>query len=197
MKPWLAINQLGKDISLKLVDVLNGEQKSASYLAVNPKGVVPFLVTADGEGIGESNAILWYLAEGTHLMPQTAQARAEALQWMFFEQTKLEPFIAPARFFSFIVPQERDAHHDEIIAWQEGARPGLAQLDDHLAKRRFILEQGYSVADIAVFGYVHVLQEAGLDIVETPNIARWIEDVSKTENFCSLDELSSHTLRAA
>ncbi|HCP82657.1 MAG TPA: glutathione S-transferase [Octadecabacter sp.] len=197
MKPWLAINQLGKDINLKLVDVLKGEQKGAPYLAVNPKGVVPYLVTSEGDGIGESNAILWYLAEDTYLMPQTALARAEALQWMFFEQTKLEPFIAPARFFSYIVPQERSSHLDEIVAWQEAARPGLAQLDAHLAKRRFILEQGYCIADIAVFGYVHVLQEAGLDMEETPNIARWIEDVSKTENFCSLDDLAHHALRAA
>jgi glutathione S-transferase len=197
MKPWLAINQLGKDIDLKLVDVLKGEQKGAHYLAVNPLGVVPFLVTSEGESIGESNAILWYLAEGSHLMPQTAQARAEALQWMFFEQSKLEPFIAPARFFSHIVPQEREAHLEEITGWQMAARPGLAQLDDHLARRQFILDQGYSVADIALFGYVHVLQEAGLDIEETPNIARWIRDVSQTENFCSLDELSTHALRAA
>ncbi len=197
MKPWLAMNQLGKDFNLKVVDVLKGEQKGEQYLAVNPMGVVPFLVTSDGDGIGESNAILWYLAEGTYLMPKTEKARAEALQWMFFEQSKLEPFIAPARFFTHIVPQERESHLDDIAAWQTAARTGLAKLDAHLAKRQFILEQGYSVADIALFGYVHVLQEAGLDIAETPNIARWIEDVSQTENFCSLDELGNRALRAA
>ena len=197
MKPWLAMNQLGKDFNLKLVDVLKGEQKGAHYLAVNPKGVVPFLITSDGDGIGESNAILWFLAEGTYLMPQTAQARAEALQWMFFEQSKLEPFIAPARFFSHIVPQERESHLEDIVAWQLAARPGLALLDGHLAKRQFILDQGYCIADIALFGYVHVLQEAGLDMTETPNIARWIADVTQTENFCSLDELGNRALRAA
>ncbi len=197
MKPWLAMNQLGKDFNLKMVDVLKGEQRGAPYLAVNPMGVVPFLVTADGDGIGESNAILWYLAEGTYLMPQTEKARAEALQWMFFEQSKLEPFIAPARFFNHIVPQERETHLEDIVAWQKAARPGLAKLDKHLSTRRFILQQGYSVADIALFGYVHVLQEAGLDIEDTPNIARWIQDVTQTENFCSLDELSSRAQLAS
>ncbi|SIO18156.1 glutathione S-transferase [Octadecabacter temperatus] len=197
MKPWLALKQLGKDFNLKMVDVLKGEQKDAHYLAVNPMGVVPFLVTSEGEGIGESNAILWYLAEGSYLMPQTEKARAEALQWMFFEQSKLEPYIAPARFFTHIVPQERESHLDDIAAWQKAARPGLAKLDTHLATRRFILEQGYSVADIALFGYVHVLQEAGLDMNETPNIARWIEDVTQTENFSSLDELGTRVRRAS
>lgn len=197
MKPWLAMNQLGKEFDLKMVNVLEGEQKSERFRAVNPLGVVPFLVTSDGHGIGESNAILWYVAEGTYLMPQSKMARAEALQWMFFEQSKLEPFISPARFFTHIAPHKRDAHLKDIITWQNAARPGLARLDHHLENRQFILEQGYSVADIALFGYVHVLHEAELDLEETPNIARWIEDVTKTENFCSLEDLGNRAQQAA
>ena len=77
-KPWLAMTQLGMDFELSLIDVLSGEQKSEDYLAVNPNGVVPFLDIGGGRGIGESNAMLWYLAEGTELMPQAAADRAEA-----------------------------------------------------------------------------------------------------------------------
>ncbi len=196
-KPWLAMTQLGVPFELVLIDVLQGEQKAPEYLQINPLGVVPFLLSETGQGIGESNAMLWYLAEGTALMPVTPAARAEALQWMFFEQSKLEPFISPARFFTTILPDQREARSIEIAQWQLKAESGLARLDAHLAGRQFMLEDGYSIADIAVFGYVHVLEEAGLRLADYPAIARWIGTVSKTEDFRPLASLGARSERAA
>ena len=197
MKPWLAMNQLGIDFELTMIDVLSGEQKSDAFLGINPLGVVPYFETSEGQGIGESNAILWYLADGTELMPDTAAERAEALQWMFFEQSKLEPYISPARFFTTILPDMRDERADDIANWQMAARPGLARLDVHLSENEFVLASGYSVADIALFGYVHVLDEAGLDPAETPHVARWIEDVTKTKGFAPLSQLGQNMSAAA
>jgi len=197
MKPWLALNQLGTGFELTLVDVLKGEQASDAYLEINPLGVVPFLVTEQGQGLGESNAMLWYICDGTFLMPDDPFERAEALQWMFFEQSKLEPFISPARFFLHIVPQQMDARAADIANWQSGACPGLKRLNDHLADRTFLLRSGYSVADIAIFGYVHVLAEAGLNSETVPHVMRWIEDVRSTKNFVELCELGHSTSYAA
>lgn len=197
MKPWLALSQLKREFELILVDVLQGEQSSDDYLKINPLGVVPYLVSEDEQGIGESNAMLWYIAEGTHLMPETAAERAEALQWMFFEQSKLEPFISPARFFSFILPDQRGAKAADIAAWQDKARPGLKRLDAHLMTREFVLKSGYSIADIALFGYVHVIEEAGLNPSEVPNIMRWIEAVRATKDFCALHQLGAQSAQAA
>ena len=197
-KPWLALNQLGKPFEVSLIDVLSGEQKSDAYLAVNPNGVVPFLDTGQGRGIGESNAMAWYIAEGSPLMPATAEDRAEALQWMFFEQSKLEPFISPARFFTTILPDMAEARADDIADWRQNAAPGLQRLNDHLGDgRRFMLASGYSVCDIAVFGYVHTIEEAGLSLADYPAIARWIEAVSHTEGFRPLSELGLAESRAA
>lgn len=196
-KPWLAMTQLEVPFETVLVDVLSGEQKSPEYLRVNPLGVVPYLLTEDGQGIGESNAMLWYLAEGSHLMPDTPAGRAAALQWMFFEQAKLEPFISPARFFTTILPHEREAKAAEIVQWQHKASTGLALLESHLAGRRFLLDHGYSIADISTFGYVHVLEEAGLSLADYPAIARWIDQVRQTTRFKPLGELGAKTRRAA
>lgn len=196
-KPWLAMTQLGLPFDLALIDVLAGQQKSPEYLGINPLGVVPYLVTDDGLGIGESNAMLWYLADGTHLMPEARAGRAEALQWMFFEQSKLEPFISPARFFTTILPSERETRAADIAQWQTRAQPGLARLDAHLAARRFMLPQGYSVADIAVFGYVHVLEEAGLHLADWPAVAGWIDRVRATEGFLPLCQMGTSEERAA
>lgn len=197
MKPWLALNQLGLDFELSVIDVLKGEQKSDAYRAINPLGVVPWLVTDDGQGFGESNAMLWYLAEGSFLMPDSRADRAEALQWMFFEQSKLEPFISPARFFTTILPQERGPRAAEIADWQSRARPGLARLNAHLADREFMLCSGYSIADIAIFGYVHVMNEAGLEKANYPMIARWIDRVSGTAGFRPLHDLGQPSEKAA
>lgn len=205
MKPWLALNQLEREFEVVLIDVLKGEQKSPQFLQINPFGVVPFLCVdgqqADGAGaptgIGESNAMLWYLAEGSALMPESAAERAEALQWMFFEQSKLEPFISPARFFTHILPDENGEKAADIAQWRERAKFGLERLNTHLKGRQFMLASGYSVADIAVFGYVHVLEQAGLRGADYPDIMRWIGDVSQTEGFRSLDELGVQTGMAA
>lgn len=190
-KPWLAMTQLNLPFQLHMIDVLSGEQKSDAYLAVNPLGVVPYLINSEGHGIGESNAMLWFLADGSHLMPRTAASRAIALQWMFFEQSKLEPFISPARFFTTILPDQATARAADIANWQSAAKPGLARLNGHLADHQFMLEEGYTITDIALFGYVHVLEEAGLDMSDTPHIARWIDDVSQTPGYQPLAQLGA------
>ncbi len=197
MKPWLALNQLGASFELTLIDVLQGEQSSETYKAINPLAVVPFLITDAGRGVGESNAMLWHICEGSYLIPDDASDRAEALQWMFFEQTKLEPYISPARFFNYILPSDRDARASDIANWQEKAKPGLDRLNAHLADRVFILDVGYSVADISVFGYVHVLEQAGLNGQDFPNVMRWIKAVRETKNFVELDDLGISTASAA
>ncbi|WP_298917632.1 glutathione S-transferase family protein [uncultured Roseobacter sp.] len=195
-KPWLAFHQLDRAFELKIIDVLAGEQKSPSYLKVNPLGVVPYLVTETGFGIGESNAMLWHIAEDTHLMPQSRDERAEALQWMFFEQSKLEPFISPARFFTTILPQQREERASDIAVWQDNALNGLMRLEAHLSERKFVLSSGYSIADIAIYGYTHVLEEAGLTLEDYPAIARWIDDVAATDNYRPLVALG-HSASAA
>jgi len=190
-KPWLAMQQLGIRFDLHLVDVLQGEQKQDAYLQINPLGVVPYLRTPSGSGIGESNAMLWHICENSPLMPATPEARALALQWMFFEQSKLEPFISPARFFTTILPNMAEARRADIHTWQAQAAPGLAFLDAHLAQKRFVLGDTYSVADIACFGYTHVLEEAGLSLQTLPHVARWIAAVQSTDRFAPLSALGA------
>jgi glutathione S-transferase len=188
-KAWLAMQQLGVAFRFEAIDVLSGQQKTPDYLAVNPLGVVPYLVLEDAGSIGESNAMLWYLAEGTHLMPSTQKERAQALQWMFFEQSKLEPFISPARFFTTIVPAAKQERAADIAAWQASAKPGLARLNQHLTDNEFVLSSGYSVADIALFGYTHVVEEADIALDDYQAVARWIESVKATHGFQSLSSM--------
>lgn len=188
-KPYLTMKQLGIGFRTVFVDVVAGETRSAVYKAINPAGTVPYMVLADGHRLGESNAIAWYLAEGTRLEPQTRYDRALALQWMHFEQGSLEPFISPARFFIAFVPEKREERAADIAMWQNRALAGLRLLDSHLTNRDFITGRGYCVADIAVFGYVHTMEDAEIELAQFPSIAKWIERVKTTPRFVPLAQL--------
>ena len=188
-KAFLVMEQLNIPFRVIPVDVLNGETRKPDYLAINPNGTVPYLVLADGRGIGESNAMLWYLAEGSHLIPADPYWRAKVLQWMFFEQSSLEPFISPARFFISILPGGRDGREKEIAAWQERGRNGLKLLDDHLRGRRFLVDDRYTIADISVYGYTHVAEEGGFDFADYPAVRDWIARVEETDGYLPLSSL--------
>lgn len=188
-KPALVLRQTGRRCALRGIDVLAGQTRAPEFLAINPRGQVPYLVTADGVGLGESNAIAWYLAEGTPLMPTGPLARAQALQWMIFEQTSLEPNISPARFFIHILPSQRAAHEADIVRWHAEGHRALQVLDDHLAPRQFVTDHGYSVADIAVYGYTHLAGEGGFDLARYPAVQRWMEQVRASANYADVATL--------
>ena len=188
-KPALLLRQTGKTCASRYVDVLAGESRKPEFLAVNPRGQVPYLVLADGRGIGESNAIAWWVAEGTTLMPTDPASRAQALQWMIFEQTALEPNISPARFFTHIVPAQREAHAADIPRWLEAGHRGLAVLDAHLAGRKFVTDHGYSVADVAVYGYTHLAAEGGFGLGRYPAVLDWMARVRQTPGYADIGTL--------
>lgn len=188
-KPALLMRQTGRELPLQFIDVLAGGTRTPDFLALNPRGQVPYLVLADGRGIGESNAIAWWLAEGTALMPADAASRAQAVQWMIFEQTALEPNISPARFFTHIVPEQREAHAADIPRWLAAGERGLSVLDAHLEHRDWITDHGYSVADVAVFGYTHLAAEGGFDLARFPAVQAWMQRVRQTPRYAEIGEL--------
>jgi glutathione S-transferase len=133
--------------------------------------------------------MLWHLAEGSHLIPSGSYERAQVLQWMFFEQSALEPFISPARFFISIVPDRRAEREKDIAVWQERGHKGLSLLNNYLKGRKFLVGNRYTIADISVFGYTHVAEGGGFDFSEFPAVAAWIENVQKTDGFVPLSRL--------
>lgn len=188
-KPALVLRQTGARADMRFVDVLGGQTRQPAFLAINPRGQVPYLVTEDGIGLGESNAIAWFLAEGTALMPDTALGRAQAVQWMIFEQTALEPNISPARFFTHIVPSLAAQHAHDLPRWHADGHRGLAVLEAHLAGHDFIAGGRYGVADIAVYGYTHLAGEGGFDLAEYPATRAWMARVRATPGYADIASL--------
>jgi len=196
-KPALIAHQLNMACAVTYLDVLSGETRQPPYLDINPRGVVPYLELPDGSGLHESNAIAWYLAEGSALMPDTPLSRAQAVSWMNFEQTTLEANISPVRFFTHIAPQLAGDSVDMIALWRDRGNAGLSVLDSHLQNNDFITEYGYSVADIAVFGYTHLANEGGFVLADFPAVSAWIERVEGQADFLAIDGLLDGTGREA
>lgn len=105
-KVRLAARQLGIPLILEQYTKHSGKTQRPEFLEKNPNGRVPLLELEDGRCLAESDAILWYLTDGTALQPTDNWSRAQALQWMFFEQYSHEPYIAVARRWLSHEPKE-------------------------------------------------------------------------------------------
>jgi glutathione S-transferase len=167
-KVRLLLAQRGIPFALVEKDILKGETRTPEFLAINPNGRIPVLELDDGRRLAESDAILFYLAEGTPFLPAERFARAEVLQWMFFEQYSHEPYIAVARFWRHMLGRPVD---DERM---DRGRQALAVMERHLAQRRFFVEDRYSIADVALYAYTHVADEGGFDLAPYPAVRAWL-----------------------
>lgn len=167
------------------VDIINGDTKTSEFKAINPARKIPVLVTQDGERLSESNAIIWYLAQGTELLPEEKFKQAEILQWMFFEQYMHEPYIATARFIKIYLGNPA-SRQDELAAKIEKGYDALHVMEQHLSSAPFFVGGSYSIADVALFAYTHVAEEGGFSLNAFPNIQRWIDSVSAQNRFIAI-----------
>ena len=171
-KVRLVLSQLGIPFTLVEKDIYKRETRTPEFLALNPNGRIPLLELDDGRRLAESDAILFYLADGTPLLPAERFARAEVLQWMFFEQYSHEPYIAVARR---IVHMEGQTAPPELM---ERGRQALAVMERHLGSRRFFVGDAYSIADVALYAYTHVAGEGGFDLAPYPAVRAWLARVA-------------------
>ena len=160
------------------LDIMQGQTRTSEFLAKNANGRIPMLELEDGTCIAESNAILWYLGEGTAFVPQDRLARAQMLQWMFFEQYSHEPFVATPRFIVKHLPAD-SPRQAELPKRLEQGRAALAVMESHLGTRRFLIGERHTIADIALYAYTHVAHEAKLDLTPYSNVRAWLGRVEQ------------------
>ncbi len=182
----LLLTQLGIRFEKIEVNILKGESSTPEFLAKNPNGRVPVLETEYGQFLVESNAIIFYLSEGTQFLPQEQFLRAQVLQWLFFEQSSHEPFIATSRFWiSYLGKAE-----EYIEALEQKRAPGyaaLAVMEKHLQQHDFFVGGQYTIADIGLFAYTHVAHEGNFDLTGFPAIRAWIKRVESQPLHISID----------
>ena len=186
-KARLALAQLGIPYRLIEVDILKGESHTPEFLAKNPNGQVPLLEVMPDRYIAESNAILWYLAGGTPLVPEDRIDRADAMQWMFFEQHSLEPNIGAAWFWLKLIKGGRELQRHALEDWMEEGYRALGVMDKHLKTHPFFAADRYSIADIALYAYAHVANQADFDLARYPAIHAWLARVEAEPGHVAMD----------
>ena len=178
-KVRLALARLGIPYRLGEVDILQGESRTPEFLTKNPNGQVPLLEVAPGRYLAESNAILWYVAGGTRLAPEDRIDRAEALQWMFFEQHSLEPNLGAAYFWLALVRGGRDLQQHALENWMEHGYRALNVMETHLKQNDYVAAGHFTIADIALYAYTHLAEQCDFELTDYPAIRSWL---SRVEN---------------
>jgi glutathione S-transferase len=191
MKARILLRQLELPFERVTVDLFRGETRTDEHFARNPDGRVPVLELDSGETIPESGAILAHLAEGTPYLPAEGLARTRVLQWMLFEQGRIEAELAYARFLKLSGRHERIP---EVFANRlERGIDALGSVERGLSDGRDFIAGDYSIADIALYAYVHCADDAGADLGEFNKIGAWIGRVEAQPLFENdLEPLPAH-----
>jgi glutathione S-transferase len=168
-------------------DIVRGETRTPQFLLKNPNGRIPTLEFEDGQCLAESNAILCYLAAGTAFLPTERLAHAQVMQWMFFEQYSHEPYVATPRFIMRHLAEDHPLRA-ELPKRRERGRAALAVMEGHLARHSYFVSERYTIADIALYAYTHVAEDAGLELAPYPRIQDWLARVAAQPRYVRLLE---------
>ena len=154
------------------VDVLQGESRTADYLALNPQGQVPLLQLDDGRCLAQSNAIIRYLAHGSELLPVDPWQQAKIDEWLFWEQYSHEPYIAVCRFHMHYLKKSAQTREPWRV---ERGEQALDYLAARLAKQDWLAGGGFTIADIALLAYTRLASQGGFDLAGRAPLRAWIE----------------------
>ncbi|MFA5970232.1 MAG: glutathione S-transferase family protein [Sphingomonas sp.] len=172
----LTAAHLGIALERREYDIMAGETRTPQFLAtVSANGRIPVL--QDGARfLPESNAACFYLADGSPLVPEDRFERADMLRWMFWEQYNHEPNIATLRFWHGWVGEAAftDLQRAQLPGKRAAGEAALALMDEHLARRRFLVGERLTLADITLYAYTHVADEGGFDLTVYPAVKAWL-----------------------
>lgn len=166
------------------IDILKQETQTPEFLKLNPDGRVPVLVDGDNV-LAESNAILWYLADGTSYIPADKFQQAKVLQWMSFEQSSIVTNIAKSRFFISILKSE-DKYKEKLKELKVLGYEALDIMEERLTLNDYFVGNQYTIADISLYAYTHMAEEGKFDLSKYHNINKWLSRVKNQKNHIAI-----------
>jgi glutathione S-transferase len=181
----LLLTQLQIPFAKIELNILKGETRTPEFLAKNPNGKIPVLEIDPDTFISESNAILYYLSQGTEYFPEDKYQQAQVMQWLFFEQYSHEPNIATPRFWITELKQA-DQYQKEIEQKRKLGYAALNVMEQHLKERDFFVSNQYTIADIALYAYTHVAEEGGFDLTKFSAINAWLKKIESQPRYIAI-----------
>jgi glutathione S-transferase len=180
-KVRLLLAQLDRAYERVPIDIFAGDTLTDEYERINPQRSTPVLQTSEDRFLSESNAILFYLAEGTPLLPADPLERARVVRWLILEQTDVMPATGGLRFRLQTGRLRPD--DPESARRRRNGEDVLTLLEHELGQSRFLVGDRYSIADISVYGYVHVAHEAGFDMSRYVAVRAWLQRVTEQPGY--------------
>ena len=187
IKVSIALEEMGLSYEAHTVDITKNETWGPEFLSLNPNGKIPAILDPDGPdgkplGLFESGAILLYLAEKTgQFLPKDPAARYETIQWVFFQMASVGPMFGQVGFFHKFAGRAFEDKRPRDRYVQESKRL-FGVLEDRLRHRAWIMGDDYTIADMAMVGWVRGFvgfYEAGdlVDYASLEAVPAWLDRV--------------------
>ncbi|CAK9254908.1 unnamed protein product [Sphagnum jensenii] len=183
MKISIALEEMGLEYEAHPVNIFKGEQFKPEFLAINPNGKIPAIVDPEGPdgkpmNIFESGAILLYLAEKTgKLLSHHPRHKWETIEWLFFQVANIGPMFGQfGHFYKYARDKCKDPY--PLERYTNETKRLLGVLEKRLQGQEYLVDDGYSIADIATFPWVYCLEEfykasEYLGLNNYPNVMAW------------------------
>ena len=178
-KASIMLEEIGLPYEVHAVRLDQLEQKSESFLRINPNGRIPAIVDRDAGdfAVFESGAILLYLAEKTgKLLPSDPKGRSRAIQWLMFQMGGLGPMQGQANVFFRYAPEKIPF---AIERYQKETRRLYEVLDRRLGEAAYLAGDDYSVADVTSWPWVTLHGWAGVELDGLDHLQRWVKEVGE------------------
>ena len=177
IKTVLMLEECELDYRLNHVAVFSGDQFDADFLRLNPLGKVPVLEDPQlGQPIGESGAILFWLAEREgRFLPTSQPQRADVMWWLMVQMANIGPMLGQFNHFNLVPQGSQPYAHGRYGAIAEKL---YRLLDDRLSTRDWIAGGDYSIADMATQPWAYYLERHGFDAAAHPHLVEWRERIA-------------------
>ena len=184
----LLLALLGRDCEIVDVEYQTEALDQARAQCRLPFGKAPVLELDDGRLLPESNAILWWLGEGTRFVPADAFARAEMASWMFWEQNQHEAVIAVRGALAYYPHRRALATPERMAELLERGHALLQIMEDRLDGRDWLVGDGPTLADLCLYGYTHTAgSRSGFDMARFPALNRWLDRIAGLPGYVGLE----------
>ena len=181
-KVSIMLEELGLRYTVHPINILEDDQFSDEFTAINPNSKIPAIVDPDGPdgkpiSVFESGAILMYLAEktGSSLLPTEPRERYQVLQWLMFQMGGFGPMLGQAHHFLKFAKEDIPY---AVNRYQGETKRLYGVLDAQLKDNAYLAGADYSIADIATYPWISRYEWQGIDLNEFQALKGWFEKIS-------------------
>ena len=183
-KPVIFLEEAGVDYDLTPIDFSKKEQKAPDYVRLNPNGRIPTIVDRSNNDfvVFESGAILWYLAEKYgKFLPTEPNEKSRTLQWLMFQMGGVGPIMGQAMYFQRIAAKQGEEHPFAIKRYVDESRRLFEVLNTHLKGRQYLVNDEYTIADMATYPWARAYYWANVSVEGLPHLQAWFKRIDARE----------------